>query len=92
MFRYESNTDLGIREAEGGRDLVPVRGREVLLIEKPLLQLENLVVGERRPRLPLLLRRLLVGEGQLRLVQLCNRTKFFCFSLKFWITHTIDDS
>ena len=75
-------TDLSVGEAEGRRDLVPVGGREVLLIQKPLLQLENLVVGERRPRLPLLLRRLLVGEGQLRLVQLCNgrRRKIFRFS------------
>lgn len=63
-------TDLSIRETEGRRDFVSVRGREVLLIQKPLLQLENLVVGEGRPRLALLLRRLLVGEGQLRLVQL----------------------
>ena len=62
-------THLGIGESEGRGDFVPVGGREVLLIQKSLFQLENLVVGERRPRLPLLLRGLLVGEGQLRLIQ-----------------------
>ena len=71
-YEYYECTDLSIGESEGGGDLVPVGGREVLLVEEPLLQLEDLVVGERRPRLALLLRRLLVGERQLRLVQLCK--------------------
>ena len=62
-------TRLSIGESEGRGDLVPVGGREVLLIQKSLFQLENLVVRERRPRLPLLLWGLLVGEGQLRLIE-----------------------
>lgn len=53
---------LRVAEAEALRQLVPVGGREVLLVQEPLLQLEDLVVGERRPALPLLLRRLSVVE------------------------------
>lgn len=53
---------LRVAEAEALRQLVPVGGREVLLVQEPLLQLEDLVVGERRPALPLLLRRLFVAE------------------------------
>ena len=52
-----------------GGDLVSVRRRQILLVQEPLLQLEDLVVGESRPGLPLLLGRLLRRERQLRWIQ-----------------------
>lgn len=62
-------TYLGVGKSERRSDLVSVGGREVFLVEEPLLQLEDLVVGEGRPRLPLLLRVLLVRKRQLGRVQ-----------------------
>jgi len=43
-------------QAQGGGDLVAIGRRQVLLVEEPLLQLEDLVVGEGGARLALLLR------------------------------------
>lgn len=39
----------------GAAHLVSIGRRQVLLIEEPLLQLKDLMIGERRPRLALLL-------------------------------------
>lgn len=55
--------DLRVGESQLLRDLVTVGRREVLLVQKPLLQLVNLVVGEGRPRLSPFLRRLPLSEG-----------------------------
>ncbi|MPC48875.1 hypothetical protein E2C01_042661 [Portunus trituberculatus] len=55
-------THLRITQAEALRQLVPVSGRKVLLVEEPLLQLKDLVVGEGGAALSLLLRRLPVVE------------------------------
>ena len=41
-------TYLSVCEAQSKRDFVPVRGTEVFLVEKSLLQTENLLVGECR--------------------------------------------
>lgn len=49
------STHLRVREAQRGRDLVPVRRGQILLVQEPLLELEDLRVGEGGPRFPLLL-------------------------------------
>jgi len=46
---------LSVTEAEIGCDFVPIRGAQVLLVEEPFFQFEDLVVGEGGSRLPLLL-------------------------------------
>lgn len=55
--------DLRVGQSQLLCDLVSVRWREVLLIQKALLQLVNLVVGEGRPRLSPLFWRLSLSEG-----------------------------
>lgn len=51
----EPGDDLRVRQSQLLRDLVAIGRREILLVQKPLLQLVNLVVGEGRPRLSPLL-------------------------------------
>ena len=47
--------DLCVGEAQGEGDLVAIGRRQILLVEEPLLQLEDLVVSECRSRFALLL-------------------------------------
>lgn len=47
---------LGVGQTQRLGDFVPVRWRQVLLVKETLLQLEDLMIGERRPRFPLFLR------------------------------------
>lgn len=65
----EPRDHLGIAQAQLSRYFVPVRWAQVLLVEEPLLQLEDLLVGERCPALALLLRLLPVVE-QIQMVRL----------------------
>lgn len=58
----EPRDHLGIAETELSRDLIPVGRAQVLLIQKSLLQLENLLIREGGPALALLLRLLTVVE------------------------------
>lgn len=51
----EPRDHLRVRQAQAGRDLVPVGRRQVLLVQETFLQLEYLVVGERGARLAFLL-------------------------------------
>lgn len=51
----EPGDNLRVRQAQLLRDLVAIGRRQILLVQKPLLQLVNLVVGEGRPRLSPLL-------------------------------------
>ena len=69
LMSMDRDSNLCIGKAELGGDLVSVRRRQILLVQEPLLQLEDLVVGESRPGLPLLLGRLLRRERQLRWIQ-----------------------
>lgn len=59
----EPGDDLRIGQSQLLRDLVTVGRREVLLVEEPLLQLIDLMVGEGCPRLSPLLRSLPLTEG-----------------------------
>lgn len=45
----EPRDDLSVGQPQLGGDLVAIGGRQVLLVEEPLLQLEDLMVGEGRP-------------------------------------------
>jgi hypothetical protein len=69
----EPGDDLGVGQAQRGGDLVAVRRTEVLLVEEPLLQLEDLVVGEGRPRLSLLLGLLARVEQVEVVLAVCGR-------------------
>ena len=51
----EPRDHLGVAERQRLRDLVAVGRRQVLLVEEPLLELVDLLVGERRARLAPLL-------------------------------------
>ena len=64
----EPGDDLGVGQTQRQGDLVSIGRWQVLLIEEALLQLENLVVGEGRPRFPLLLG-LLARTEQLRVTR-----------------------
>lgn len=52
----EPRYHLCVRQPEAGRDLVPIGGAQVFLVQEPFLQLEDLVIGEGRSRFSLLLR------------------------------------
>ena len=58
----EPRDHLRVGQAQTGRDFVPIGRTEVFLVEEPFLQFEDLVVGEGRPRFPLLLGLLPVVE------------------------------
>ena len=58
----EPGDHLGVTEAQLGGYLVAVGWRQVLLVKKALLQLEDLLVREGRPALSFLLRLLPVVE------------------------------
>lgn len=58
----EPRDHLRVAQSQLSGDLVPVRRAQVLLVEEPLLQLEDLLVRERGPALALLLRLLTVVE------------------------------
>jgi hypothetical protein len=58
----EPSDNLGIAQAELGRDLIAIRGRQILLVEESLLQLEDLLIREGRPALSFLFRLLSVVE------------------------------
>ena len=68
----EPRDHLGIAQAELRGDLVAVRRRQVLLVQEPLLQLKDLLVGKGRPAFPLLLRLLSVVEQVQVARLLCN--------------------
>jgi hypothetical protein len=69
----EPRDDLRVAEAQLTRDLVPVCRRQILLVQESLLQLEDLVVGKRCARLPLLLGLLaVVEEVQVIRLPICN--------------------
>ena len=58
----EPSDDLGVGESKRLRNLVPISGREIFLIEKPFLQLVDLLISESRPRLAPLFRWLRFAE------------------------------
>lgn len=58
----EPRDHLGVAKAQLGRDLVAVRGAQILLVQETFLQLEYLLVREGRPAFPLLLGLLSVIE------------------------------
>lgn len=69
----EPRDHLGITEAQLRGDLVAIRRTQVFLIEKALFQLEDLLIGEGRSALALLLRLLPIVE-QVEVVRLfCNQ-------------------
>lgn len=70
----EPSDHLRIGETQRGGDLVTIGGRQILLVEETLLQLEDLMVGEGGARLALLLRLRTVREYvQVRLI--CKRDR-----------------
>lgn len=72
----EPRDHLRVGQAQAGRDLVPVRRRQVLLVQEALLQLEDLVVGERGARLAFLLRlRARVEQVQVAGTGVCEQFK-----------------
>lgn len=58
----EPRYHLGVAQAQLGCDLVPVGGRQILLVQKTLLELEYLLVREGRATLSLLLGLLTIVE------------------------------
>ena len=58
----EPGDDLRVGQPQLLGDLVPVRRAQVLLVQEALLQLVDLVVGERRARLPTFLRVVSLAE------------------------------
>lgn len=70
----EPSDHLRIGESQRGGDLVTIGGRQILLVEETLLQLEDLMVCEGGARLALLLRLRTVREYvQVRLI--CKRER-----------------
>lgn len=63
---------LGVAQTQLSGDLVPVGRAQVLLVQEPLLQLEDLLIRERGPALALLLRLLAIVEQVQVIGLLCN--------------------
>lgn len=68
---------LGLGEVKGGREFGPLRNAEVLPFRELLLEREQLLRGERRPRLPVRLVFPQVALDLGRLPVLCNRKAAF---------------
>lgn len=69
----EQKSHLGLGEVKGGREFGPLRNAEVLPFRELLLEREQLLRGERRPRLPVRLVFPQVALDLGRLPVLCNR-------------------
>lgn len=78
------DTHLGLREMKGGRELGPLGDAEVLPFRELLLERQQLLRGERRPRLPVRLVFPQVALDLGRFSVLCNRNSTGWFTLEVY--------